>query len=169
MAGDAWSTKDVRWLIENAGKMPRHELATRLGRTERAVEGMALRLAKGGVPVSLRYREPPRTLACSSCGRQSASAWVTGTCSPCRLRRRIAAVEGQTAELLARLPPSERATYEESEVQRASRTPPRPVRGRSDEDAYQRALERWEEECLTRRLRAAQKRKERIARKVRKL
>ena len=78
-------------------------------------------------------------------------------------------MEGQTADLIARLPQSERATYEESEAQRESRIPPRPERGARDEDAYQAAVERWEEECLTRRLRAAQKRKERIARKLREL
>ena len=173
-----WTMDDVAYLVENAGRVPLREICRHLRRSSESVRHMARRLRGQGYPVSLRHFEP-RTTICPSCGRSSATAREVGICRPCQLRRQLASIEAQTADLMARLPPEARATYEQTEAETGARTrEPRPQAPRLDATAtyYQRmraaeahdiALEQWETRRMEREVKAAQKRKERIARKIR--
>lgn len=175
-----WNTDEVRFLLDNAGAIPQREICRRLRRSAKSVESMAYRLRKRGHAIDLRCYQP-NTITCPSCGRRSATAKETGICRPCTLRRRLAATEGQIAELMQRLPPEVRAIYEETEAEKGSRTfdpmprtpayvePPTRYRRLRDEEAHDRAMEEWEARRVQRELKAAQKRKERIRRKLRKL
>lgn len=172
-----WTSEDVRFLLDNAGRMPQREICRRLRRSSEAVKQMAKRLRMQGYTVCLRYWEPT-TVTCPACGRASATAYETGICRPCTLRRRLAATEGQISDLLRRLPADVRAIYEDTEAEKGSRTfdpmprrptytdPPTRYRRRRDEDFYDRAMEQWEARRVERQLKAAQKRKERIRRKL---
>lgn len=175
-----WTMGEVRFLIDNAGLMPQREICRRLKRSSEAVKQMAKRLRMQGHTVDLRYWEPT-TVTCPACGRASATAHETGICRPCTLGRRLTATEGQIAELMRRLPPDLRAVYEETEAEKGSRAfdpiprrptyadPPTRYQRRRDEDFYDRAMEQWEARRIERQLKAAQKRKERIRRKLREL
>lgn len=175
-----WTMDEVAYLIESAGAVPEREICARLGRSAESVRHMARRLRKQGVPVSLRHHEP-RTVVCPACGRRSATARETGICRPCQLRRRLAKEEAEMSDLMARMPAAARAAYERSEshtgVPRV--TEPRPARPRKDPnatryerdrdaDAYAVALEQWEVRRLTRQLRTEQRRRERMAAKLKK-
>ena len=175
-----WSAREVRYLLDNAGNVPQREICRNLRRSSESVKQMAKRLRAQGYDVDLRYYEP-HTVTCPSCGRKSTTARETGMCRPCMLRRRLAATEGGISDLMQRLPPEARAIYEETEAEKGSRVydpmpmpptyqarPTRYQRRRNDEE-YDRALEQWEARLLHRELKAAQKRKERIQRRLRKL
>lgn len=138
---------------------------------------MAARLRDQGHAVSLRHYEP-RAVTCPSCGRASLTARETGICRPCQLRRKLAAVSAETSEIMARMPAEVRETYERTEAGLEARvTDPMPRRPRRrgkatryqldrDEEDWQAALERWETRRLEREVRRAQKRKERMRRKL---
>lgn len=175
-----WTMEEVRFLLESAGRMPQREICRRLRRSNKAVECMARRLRKQGHAIDLRcYR--PTTVTCPACGRRSATARETGICRPCTLRRRLAATEGQISDLMQRLPPDARAIYEDTEAEKGSRVfdpmprmplyaePPTLYQRLRDEEAHDRAMEEWEARRIQREVKAAQKRKERIQRKVRQL
>lgn len=175
-----WTVDEIRFLLDNAGRMPQREICRRLRRSYKAVERMASRLRKQGHAIDLRHYQPTTTI-CPSCGRRSATAMETGICRPCTLRRRLAATEGQIARLMVKLPPEVRAIYEDTEAEIGSRTfdpmprtptytaPPTLYRRLRDEEAHDIAMEEWEARRIHRELKAAQKRKERILRKVREL
>ena len=77
---------------------------------------------------------------------------------------------------MAELTPEQRAVYEMTEAERESRADPMPKKPPTDGmDAYERAkaaedydeaMERWAATYLKRKVKAAQKRKERIQKKV---
>lgn len=177
-----WTLDEVAYLLDSAGRVPLREICRHLRRSSESVRHMARRLREQGHAISLRHFEP-RTAICPSCGRSSATARDpqnrTGICRPCQLRRQLASIESQTAGLMGRLPAEERATYEQTEAETGARTyEPRPRAPRLDATAtyYQRmraeeshdiALEQWETRRMEREVKAAQKRKERIARKLR--
>lgn len=175
-----WTYAEVRYLLDSAGGVPKREMCRHLRRSGKAVERMASRLREQGHAISLRCYQPT-TIICPACGRSSATAKETGICRPCTLRRRLAATEGQIAELMHRLPPNVRAIYEDTEAEKGSRAfdpmprapyyaePPTRYRRLRDEEAYDRAMEEWEARRVQRELKAAQKRKERIQRKLREL
>ena len=173
-----WGTHDVRALLENAGRLPREEICKALKRSEESVTQQAKRLRRAGYDISLRYVEPARSMTCPSCGRRTYTAWSSGICRPCQLRRRLTATEAETSRLLGLLPQDERVAYAATETQRTSQERARPKarrrrnaspsQERRDREDHERALEQWEAERLHRELRAAQRRKERIAAKVRK-
>lgn len=172
-----WTAEEVRFLMESAGRMPRREICRRLRRSAKSVERMADRLRAQGHAISLRCWEPTLS-TCPSCGRRSATARESGVCRPCVLARRLAAEEGRIADLMARLPADARAAYARAESDRGDRTsdpmplPPaydrEPTNYERDRDAeaYDRALEEWEARRLNRRLRATQRRRERIERRL---
>ena len=175
-----WTYEDVRFLLDNAGRIPKRDICRRLRKSAKAVESMAYRLRKRGHAIDLRCFEPS-AIVCPSCGRSSLTAKDTGICRPCTLRRRLAATEGQIADLLHRLPPDTRAIYEDTEAEKGSRAfdpmpkmpayaeQPTRYRRLRDEEAFDRDMEEWEARRIQRELKAAQKRKERIQRKVREL
>lgn len=173
-----WTASEVRYLLDSAGNVPLREICLRLRRSSESVRQMAKRLRAQGHEVDLRHYET-QTVTCPSCGRASATAHETGICLPCALRRRLAATEGAISDLMRRLPADVRATYEGTEAERGARVrdpmprpptyrePPTRYQRRRDEESYDRAMEQWEARRVQRELRAAQKRKERIQRRLR--
>ena len=171
----AWTTGDLKKVAELAGTMPSRELRRRLKLSKGQLEYAARVLRRMGVNVTLRHYEP-RLETCPVCGCGRSTLGKEGVCAPCRLRRQLARIEWEVAELMARLDPEQRAVYERTEAQRASRADPMPrpraldgldryERARASEE-YDEAMERWMADYLGRRVKAAQKRKERIQRKV---
>ena len=177
---DEWQLDEVRYLLESAGRVPKHEICRKLRRSSKSVEHMASRLRSQGYAISLRCYQS-QAITCPSCGRSSLTAWETGICRPCTLRRRLAATEGQISDLLRRLPADVRSIYEDTEAEKGAHIidpmprmptyaePPTLYQRLRDEEAYDKAMEEWEARRIQRELKAAQKRKERIQRKVRQL
>lgn len=171
-----WTTGERALLAELAGAAPKREVCRRLRRSSASVAGMAARLRAEGVPVDLRCHVS-RLETCPACGSLSATCGRHGICEPCRVRRQIEAVQSRIADLLPLLDPEERARYADAEAETASRADPMPrapdVAGLSryaaalERDRHERAVERWSVRNLRRRLKAAQKRKERIEKKAR--
>ena len=175
--GRKWTRQESDYLVRNAGRMDAGEIARHLCRSRKSVERMAERLRNQGWNVSLRKFEP-RTRICPSCGRSRSTIGDHGVCEPCRRREQLARIQAQTADLIAQLPPEEHATYEATEATIASRIDKRPRSRRSpkgmsyyhtsrDAEARDIAQERWEAEQWFRKVKAAQKRKERVMRKLR--
>ena len=175
-----WQIEEVRYLLDNAGRIPQREICRKLKRSYKAVACMAARLRKQGHAIDLRCYQS-QAITCPSCGRKSVTARETGICRPCTLRRRLAATEGQISDLLLRLPADVRSIYEDTEAEKGARIidpmprpttyhePPTRYKRLRDEEAYSEAMEEWEARRIQRELKAAQKRKERIQRKVRQL
>lgn len=170
-----WSTADVRYLTENAGLIPRREICLHLRRSTESVKQKAKHLRMQGIPVDLRcFRS--KLEPCPKCGNLSATLDRTGFCKPCRQRDQLATIHYRISELLQRLPVSERDTYmnTEAETESARHIKPKPPRTQGM-SAYARArakeqyatdIEAWESANLLRQIKAAQKRKERIEKKV---
>ena len=177
---NGWRLDEVCYLLQSAGSVPKHEICRKLRRSSKSVERMASRLRAQGHAIDLRCYQS-KAIICPSCGRSSLTARETGICRPCTLRRRLTATEGQISDLLGRLPADVRAIYEETEAEKGSRAidpMPRPTTYREpptlyqrlrDEEAHDKAMEEWEARRIQRELKAAQKRKERILRKLRQL
>lgn len=171
-----WTVSDLRYLRENAGVLPRRELSRVLKRGARAVESQVHLMRKSGEDVTLRcFRSKLST--CPSCGALRSRMGSEGICEPCRRRRQLAKVQGRISDLLAKLPPDARAVYGETEAETESAWDPMPhppsLLGLSRyerakaEEAREIALEDWLTSNLRRQVKAAQKRKERIEKKVR--
>lgn len=167
----AWTTGDLKRVAELAGTMPERELRRRLRLSAGQLRYAVRALRRMGANVTTRYYEP-RLGTCSSCGCRRATVDRHGICEPCRLRRQLAEIEWRISDLMERLTPEQRAVYERSEALRESRADPMPRMPPTDGmDAYERAraseehdaaMERWLAAYLRRRVKAAQKRKERI-------
>ena len=174
-----WTERELAYIRERAGRVPAREIRRDLRVGARQLESAVRSMRLRGEDICLRsYRR--RTLICPACGCRRALFGRDGICEPCRRARQLAELEGRISDLLALLPPGERRVYEETESGREARavdpmpSPPRTAgmdRYRRDraEDEYDMAVERWQARRLKRLVRAAQKRKERIARKVREL
>lgn len=171
----SWTTAELRFLRKNAGRMPRRELSRCLKRGAAAVKQQAYRMRATGEDVDLRCFEP-RLSTCPSCGALRSRMGSEGICEPCRRRRQLAKVQGRISDLLAQLPPEERAVYGETEAETESTWDPMPPppslaglsryeRARAEE-AREIALEDWLTRNLRRQVKAAQKRKERIQKKL---
>ncbi|MFR5092536.1 MAG: hypothetical protein ACLTDR_11530 [Adlercreutzia equolifaciens] len=131
-------------------------------------------MRKSGEDVTLRcFRS--RLATCPSCGARRSRMGSEGICEPCRRRRQLAKVQGRISDLLAKLPPGERAVYDatEAETRAAGTRCPSPSlaglgryeRARAEE-AREIAVEDWLARNLRRQVKAAQKRKERIEKKL---
>ncbi|NGM17744.1 hypothetical protein GMI70_07030 [Eggerthellaceae bacterium zg-893] len=166
---------EVQFLAANAGKMPKRDICQMLKRSSASVKMKAAALRKAGVDVCLRcYR--PTLEPCPSCGRPSASIDASGMCEPCRRRDQLAAIHARIADLLPLLPPEERDTYERTEAKVGSKRDPLPeapdtagmtaYRRAYAEEAHAVAVEACVSANLRREVKAAQKRKERIEKKV---
>ena len=162
---ERWDSEEVAWLVEHAGKMPKAELCRKLGRSPKAVEAMVSRLNRKGLGLSLRHFAP-RTHICPACGKRRATLGTYGICEPCRRADQLAAIEDRSAELLAQLPPERRVRYDRYDKGRGSRVDPRPT-VRSPGELGDMELERWEVEQIRRRIKAAQRRMERLQKCVR--
>lgn len=170
-----WTTRDLKRVAELAGTMPERELRRRLKLSRNQLKYAVNRLRSLGVAVTTRYYEP-QLETCPVCGCRRATLGKDGICEPCRLKRQLEEIEWRVSELMARLTPEQRAVYEKSEAQRESRADPMPKPRPTDGlDGYERAkaseehdaaMEAWAAAYLKRRVKAAQKRKERIQEKV---
>lgn len=170
-----WTTDEVRRLVDMAGRVTRREICRELRRSRASVVSKANELRASGVPIDLRcYRSHMRI--CPSCGRMSALLGSEGICEACRRSQQLARIEAEVADLLARLPESERALYAETEAERETSGEPMPAmrstkglsryRAAKAEEQNDLAMEQWRVRRLRRLVKAAQKRKERIRRKV---
>lgn len=171
----SWRTAEFDYIREYAGKIPAREIRRNLRLSKNQLDNAVRLMVARGERISLRCFTP-RTLICPACGCARTRFGREGICEPCRLRRRLGEVEAECAGLLPLLSPADRATYERTEAKRESSSEPMPVRrptagldpyraARAEED-YDVAVERWQVRELRRRLKAAQRRKERISKKV---
>lgn len=171
-----WRESELAYIREHAGKVPAREIRKALRVSREQLKGAVRWMRARGEDVDLRCFSP-RTLVCPSCGMARTLFGAEGICEPCRLSRRLAETEAEIAGLLPLLAPGDRATYERTEAQRETRGDPMPATPRtSGMGAYDRAaamerhdiaMERWQAARLRRLLKAAQKRKERVSKKVR--
>lgn len=171
------TTAQYAYVLANAGRVPAREIRRTLKVSKNQLEAARRKLNREGAGITLRCFTP-KTSICPACGCARVTADRTGICEPCRRARQLAAIEGATGDLMALLPEAERRTYEETEAEREGRLidpPParRSTRGLNPyerakaEEEWELACERWQTARLNRLIKAAQKRKERIARKVR--
>ncbi len=170
-----WTVDEVRYLSENAGRIPKRDICQHLKRSGKSVECKAAWLRAQGHAVNLRHHKP--TLSpCPSCGCLSGHLGRQGICEPCRRREQLATIHARIADLLPLLPADERDTYERTEAETESKWDPMPkapnTQGLSyyakakTEEAHVLAIETWAAANLRREIKAAQKRKERIEKKV---
>lgn len=170
-----WSYSEERYLIENAGLIPRREICEKLKRSRKSVQRKCDNLRAQGLAISLRCYKP-KLSACPSCGCLRSSLGVLGVCIPCRLRFQVEGTEADVSELLQRLPFEVRDVYAETEADRLSRSDPMPraplTEGLSryeaarEREKYDRELEEWAIANLTRRADAARQRKKNIKEKL---
>lgn len=166
-----WTAAEERRLRELAGSAPLREIALELRRSNEAVRQRASRMG-----LSLRYWEPRCRATCPGCGMPRTGLMRSGVCRPCELRRLIAGVEAETAATMAELPIAERERYLATETRLGSALPPRPEQPRTEgmgryraakaRDRYAMHLAVWEEESLTRVLKARRRRLERMREKL---
>ena len=167
-----WTIYETLFLIEYAGAVPLGMLAIDLRRDPRDVAREAARLG-----LSTAYAGTP-LLWCDECARWRGALDRSGRCPVCRQRALNRENEARTAALLAALSAEARETYSNTEAERAprkrdpkpkppdtSQLPPRDAV--AAETAYLAALGEWEYRAEHRHGKAVQKRKERIAAKVR--
>lgn len=170
-----WSVSDVRFLVANAGRLPKLDICQMLKRSSASVRRKAEDLRRAGYDVDLRYYRPTME-PCPSCGNMSATLDRHGKCEPCRRREQLAVIEARIADLLPRLTPEQMDVYERSETKRKSRIDPVPEPPSTDglsrwqkayrEEAHAKQVEATVSANLRRAVKAAQKRKERIEKKV---
>lgn len=170
-----WTTGDLKRVAELAGTMPERELRRRLKLSSNQLAYAVRTLRRMGVNVTTRYYEP-RLETCPVCGCRRATLGKEGICEPCRLKKQLADIEWRISDLMRGLTPEQRAVYEQTEAERESRADPMPQprptdglnsyeRAKASEE-YDAAMEQWTATYLKRRVKAAQKRKERIQKKV---
>lgn len=175
-AGVEWKTSEVAYLLDNAGRIPRREICKSLRRSTESVRYMAKRLRKDGIDISLRCYTP-RVEICPACGCSRSTLERSGVCEPCERREQLATVHGRIAELMPLLAPEDAAVYVDTEAETESRIDPKPMppeippdasyyRRMKAEEQHDMAVEAWAVRNIKREIKAAQKRKERIEKKV---
>ena len=170
-----WRESELAYIREHAGRVPAREIRKALRVSRNQLKHAAARMREAGEDVDLRCFSP-RTVVCPSCGMARTLFGSEGICEPCRLSRRLTETEAEIAGLLPLLSPADRAVYERTEAQRETRGDPMPSAPRTAgmsayeraraEERHDMAMERWQAARLHRMLKAAQKRKERVSRKV---
>lgn len=172
----SWRRADLERIEELAGTVPAREIRREMRLSKNQLDNARRLINAAGGNVSLRcYRH--RLELCPACGCRRATLGRHGICEPCRRAAQLARIEARVAELLPLLPEAERATYAATESLRESRADPMPAapdtsgmsRYEADraEEEHDAEMERWLCRYLWRRVKAAQKRKERIEGKVR--
>lgn len=171
-----WTTSDTAYLIENAGKVPRREICRHLKRSRSAVYARVRDLKRQGIQISLRVCTSDEAV-CPSCGNASTLMGKEGICEPCRRRDQLAAINARIADLWPLLTQQQRDKYEETDAETESRRDPYPppptVTASMTNYTRQKLMRDWRMACervevanLKREIKAAQKRKERIEKKV---
>ncbi len=165
---------DEHYLIAHAERVAKRDICRHLKRSSKSVERKAAHLREQGHAITLRHYTP-RLDTCPSCGCLSGHMGKEGICEPCRRREQLATIHARIAELLPLLPQAERDTYEKTEAETASRYDRMPKAPSSaatyyeqqrDKERHALAMEAWSSANLKREIKAAQKRKERIEKKV---
>lgn len=170
MARD-WTLRETIAVREFAGTVPLSRLAHDLSRDVRDVASEAGRL---GVPFV--YVGTP-LFWCDECASWRVKLTPSGICPFCSKRRNLIRIEERISDLLAQLPMEQREVYADTEAERGTRrrdpAPSMPDTCQMDNRAavvamsrYYADYDRWETKETHRIMRAAQKRKERIQRKV---
>lgn len=172
---NAWTISELQYLMANAGVLPRREICMTLRRSTNSVKQKVKYLNSEGIPLSLRCHVP-KLATCPSCGRLSATLGKVGICRPCRQREQLATIQARIAEMWPKLSPEDRRTYEKSERLIESFVDPMPKApdtsrlsryGKAKaEERHEIAMEQWTIRNLNRLVKAAQKRKERIQKKL---
>lgn len=170
-SGSPFSEPERTYLRNSAGKLPAADIARALDRDTASVEQAAREL---DLPLDL----PATKLAwCDKCATwRTRIDKRTGWCRVCSLREQLVRREEACAEALEAMAPQQRAVYEKTEAERATkRLPPCPFKKhvpasrrseRSVEDArYLAALETWECRVLKLRYDAAKTRLRRMREK----
>lgn len=171
-----WTAADYAYILENAGLVPAERICDHLGVSMVQLSNARRLINARGGNVTLRCFESGLQV-CPSCGCRRSTVGRDGICEVCRKERRLASLQSEVADLVAALPDRERAVYERTQAKLSSSPgqapmPPDPdgldrYRAAKAEDAYDRAVERWASDYAQRRIKAAQKRKERIVKKLR--
>ncbi len=170
-----WTVAEEQFLIANAGKISKRDICQMLKRSSASVKMKAVALRKQGVDVCLRYYRPTME-PCPSCGKLSATINKKGMCEPCRRRDQLATINARISELLPLLPPEERDIYERTEAKIESKMDPLPeppdttgmtaYQKAYASEAHAKAVEACVSHNLRRKVKAVQKRKERIEEKT---
>lgn len=169
-----WTLRETLYVRDWAGALPLSALAAHLRRDWREVASEAGRL---GVPIV--YMGTPLWW-CDECASLTGRLHPSGTCWKCAYRRQLQRIESKTAVLLRRLPWEQIENYSVREAERGGKrrdpapTPPdtlnaAPRAAVAAQTAYLAARSEWEAKQVRRQVKAAQKRKERIAAKVREI
>lgn len=149
-----WTTGEIRYLREHAGKVPLREICRHLRRSTRSVAVMA-----GRMRLSLRCYTS-KLVWCPRCAawRESVSA-KTGHCRICAKRDALERAKLRTAAAYAKLPAAKKLVIDEKMSKYSSDPGPRPVHpapfsgshyaNQKAEEEYSVALERWELGRLT--------------------
>lgn len=144
-----WTTEEIRFLRENAGKMPLRDLCRKLKRPTDAIAMMASRMR-----LSLRCYNS-KLQWCDRCASwRSSLSEKTGHCRVCFKRDQLSRAKARTAAAYATLSAKDKQIYSKNVAMRESSAIPRPKEPvslhRSDyerrkaEEQHQIALERWE-------------------------
>lgn len=168
-----WSSGELRRLASMAGTMPAAQVAARLGRPPASVEHMARRQG-----LSLAYDKLPGEGRCSECGLIRFTLDRSGRCAPCRHSARLDAIRARMASVHRELPPERRGVYSATEAacgrSRVDPAPARPDTSGMGPRAAARAEREWLRECelveasnIRRRMRAAERRLERMEKSCR--
>lgn len=164
-----WTTAEIEYLLANAGIQPIEEIATALGRTVWATREQWRRYKALG-STTRTDRRP----VCSSCFQRH-SYMKDGVCCICLMKNQLATLEKRCSEELVKLPAEDKERYARRESQRGSQVVPPPKAPNTlgmTKKQKRLALIRWEKQCeaahmatLKRRVKATQKRLERIRKK----
>lgn len=167
-----WSTKDIKYLRDNAGVLPMREICKHLKRSASSVKTEACRMG-----ISLRCFKQ-KLKWCPVCAKwRSTVSPKTGQCRVCSKRKNLMDGEWRVSDALMQLTPAQRLIYDEEESSRGKRrVPPKPIKMKvsprnrykcaKEEERYTIALEAWEIKCLDLDIDANKTRLKRIRRKL---
>lgn len=173
----AWTTREVAFLMESAGKLPLRTICRRLGRSERSVESMASKLNRSGARLTLKCWSS-KLVWCNECATwRTGIDDKTGRCRVCTMREHLEGREEACALELSMMAPEQRLVYERTEMQRRTRRIlERPKKREScpmsryerskAEERYLIDIEEWEYRTLKLRYDAAKTRLRRMREKT---
>lgn len=163
-----WTTEEVRYLAEHAGRVPRREICRALKRSAKSVRRKAESLR-----ISLRV-PVWRMEWCDECATWRTSVNAQGRCPVCQKRANVEAENARCSDELAAMTPAQRRSFEAADSRRGGVKPPgrMPRRRRTDgmglfaasraEQEWLAAVEAWELERLTREYDASKQRLKRM-------
>lgn len=166
-----WSTKDLKYLRDNAGIIPMRQICKHLKRSKNSVDWMARHIG-----VSLRCYKRKMSW-CPVCATwRSTLSDKTGMCRVCSKKKMLEDGEMRVSQELEKLTLEQRAEYNDQEVHRRTRCIPlKPIKLKVDpknhykyakeEERYLREIEAWEIKCLDLRIDANKTRLKRIRQK----